>query len=61
VGIKTQCAQDQNKSGKVLRLEMIGKLKVRMRRMVWQQNVHDVIKYSHEEAVIRHLEELLAA
>jgi len=29
--------------------------------MVWQQNVKDVIKYSHEKPVIRRLEKLLAA
>jgi SRSO17 transposase len=61
VGIKTQCAQGQNKSKKVLRLEPVSKLKDRMRRMVWQENVQDVIKYSHEKPVIRRLEKLLAA
>jgi SRSO17 transposase len=61
VGIKTQRAQGQNKSKKVLRLETISKLKDRMLRMVWQENVQDVIKYSHEKPVIRRLEKLLAA
>jgi len=32
-----------------------------MRRTVWQENVQDVIKYSHEKPVIRRLEKLLAA
>jgi SRSO17 transposase len=61
VGIKTYRAQGQNKSKKVLRLEPISKLKDRMRRIVWQENVQDVIKYSHEKPVIRRLEKLLAA
>ena len=60
-GIKTYRAQGQNKSKKVLRLEPISKLKDRMRRIVWQENVQNVIKYSHEKPVIRRLEKLLAA
>jgi SRSO17 transposase len=61
MGLKTQCAQGQNKSKKVLQLETISKLKNRMYRIVWQENVQDVIKYSHEKPVIRRLEKLLAA
>ena len=61
VGIKAYHAQGQNKSKKVMRLEPISKLKDRMRRIVWQENVQDVIKYSHEKPVIRRLEKLLAA
>jgi len=61
LGLKTQGAQGQNKSKKVLRLEPISKLKDRMRRIAWQENVQDVIKYSHEKPVIRRLEKLLAA
>jgi SRSO17 transposase len=61
VGIKAYRAQGHNKSKKVLRLEPMSKLKDRMRRIVWQQNVQDVIKYSHEKPVIRRLEKLLAA
>jgi hypothetical protein len=45
----------------VLRPEPISQLKDRMRRMVWQENVQDVIKHSHEKPVIRRLEEFLAA
>ncbi|MBC8468131.1 MAG: transposase [Planctomycetes bacterium] len=60
-GIKACRAQGQNKSKNVLRLEPISKLKDRMRRIVWQENVQDVIKYSHEKPVIRRLEKLLAA
>ena len=61
VGIKAYRAQGQNKTKKVLRLEPISKLKERMRRIVWQENVQDVIKYSHEKKVIHRLEKLLAA
>ena len=61
VGIKTCRAQGQKKSKKVLRLEPISRLKDRMRRIIWQENVKDVIKYSHEKPVIRRLEKLLAA
>ena len=61
VGIKAHRAQGQNKRKKVLRLEPISKLKDRMRRIVWQENVQDVIKYTHEKPVIRRLEKLLAA
>ena len=60
-GIQACRAQGQNKSKKVLRLEPISKLKDKMRRIVWQENVQDVIKYSHEKPVIRRLEKLLAA
>jgi hypothetical protein len=61
VGIKAYRAQGQNETKKVLRLEPISKLKERMRWVVWQENVQDVIKYSHEKPVIRRLEKLLAA
>jgi SRSO17 transposase len=61
VGIKAYRAQGQNKTKKALRLDPISKLKDRMRRIVWQENVQDVIKYSHEKPVIRRLEKLLAA
>ena len=61
-GIKACRAQGQNKDNKrVLRLEPVSKLKDRMRQMVWQDNVQNVIKYSHEKPVIRRLEKLLAA
>jgi SRSO17 transposase len=61
IGIKTYRAQGQNKSKNVLRLEPISKLKDKMRWIVWQENVQDVIKHSHEKPVIRRLEKLLAA
>ena len=61
MGIKAYRAQGQNKSNKVLRLEPVSQLKERMRRILWQENVKNVIKYSHEKSVIRRLEKLLAA
>ncbi|MDH4203745.1 MAG: hypothetical protein OEV87_12760 [Phycisphaerae bacterium] len=45
----------------MLRLELISKLKDRLRRIVWQENVQDIIKYSYEKPVIRRLEKHLAA
>jgi hypothetical protein len=60
-GIKACRAQGQNKNSKVLRLEPVSRLKDRMRQIIWQENVQDVIKYSHEKPVIRRLEKLLAA
>jgi hypothetical protein len=61
LGIKAYRAQGRNNSEKVLRLEPISQLKDRMRRMVWHENLADVIKCSHEKPVIRRLEKLLAA
>ena len=61
VGIKSCGAQGHNKSKEMLRLEPISKLEQRMRRIVWHENVQDVIKHSHEKPVIRRLEKLLAA
>ena len=45
-GIKACREQGQTKNKKVLRLEPVSKLKDRMRRIVWQENVQDVIRYS---------------
>ena len=59
--IKACGAQGQNKNKNGLRLEPVSKLKDRMRQIVWQENVQDVIKHSHEKPVIRRLEKLLAA
>jgi len=39
----------------------MSQLKARMRQVVWQEAVDDVIKHSHERPVIRRLEKLLAA
>jgi len=60
-GMKTCRAQGEYKNKRVLRLEPVSKLKDHMRQMVWQENVQDVIKHSHEKPVIRRLEKLLAA
>jgi len=62
VGLQAQRAQGQkHNTKKVLRLEPISQLKDRMRRMVWQEAVADVVQHSHEKPVIRRLEKLLAA
>ena len=61
MGIKAYRAQGQNKAKRVLRLEPISKLKESMHRIIWQENLKDVIKYSHEKPVIRRLEKLLVA
>ena len=62
VGLQAQRAQGQNdNTKKVLRLEPISQLKNRMRRIIWQEAIKDVVKHSHEKPVIRRLEKLLAA
>jgi hypothetical protein len=62
VGLKTQRAQGRQKNNeKVLRLPSIQQLKVQMRQMIWQEEIQNVIKTSHEQSVIRRLEKLLAA
>jgi SRSO17 transposase len=62
LGVQTQRAQGHTeKNDRVLRLEPISKLKASMRQMVWQENIKEVVKYSHEKPVIRRLEKLLAA
>ena len=62
VGLNAQRAQGQtNHTKKVLRLEPISQLKDRMRQIIWQEAVKDVVKHSHEKPVIRRLEKLLAA
>ena len=61
MGIKTHAEQGHSNKTKVLSLEPMSKLKQRMRRVIWQESVKDVIKHSHEKPVIRRLEKLLAA
>ena len=61
LGLQAQRAQGHTKKNRVLRLEPISKLKTSLRQMVWQDNIKDVVKYSHEKPVIRRLEKLLAA
>jgi hypothetical protein len=61
MGVKAQRAQGQtHDTKKVLRLEPISQLKDRMRRIIWQEAVEDVVQHSHEKPVIRRLEKLLA-
>jgi hypothetical protein len=45
----------------VLRPEPISKLKESMHQIVWQENVKEVVTYSHEKPVIRSLDKLRAA
>lgn len=61
LALKEHSAQGHNKTKKMLRLPPISQLKTRMRQVVWQEAVEDVVKYSHEKPVIRRLERLLAA
>jgi hypothetical protein len=51
----------QGKKNRVLRLPPISELKARMRQVVWQEAVENVVRHSHEKPVIRRLEQLLAA
>ncbi|HUT56954.1 MAG TPA: transposase [Phycisphaerae bacterium] len=56
-----QDEQGRHKNDKVLRLPPISQLKARMRQIVWQEALEDVVKHSHEKLVLRRLERLLAA
>jgi hypothetical protein len=49
------------KNNRVLRLPPISEIKARMRQVVWQEAVENVVRHSHEKPVIRRLEQLLAA
>jgi len=46
---------------KPLVLPPISQLKARMRQVMWQEAVEDVVKVSHEKTVVRRLEKLMAA
>ena len=62
VGIDSQRAQGyKNDTKDMLSLPPISQLKVRMHQIIWNQEVKNVIKFSHEKSVIRRLEKLLAA
>jgi hypothetical protein len=61
LGLQTQRAQGGQKKTRVLRLPAISQLKAQMRQLVWREAVDDVVKHTHEKAVIRRLEKLLAA
>jgi DDE superfamily endonuclease len=56
-----ESSEKGDKQSKTLRMPAISQLKDRMRQVVWQETVEDVIKKSHERAVIRRLERLRAA
>jgi hypothetical protein len=60
LGLMDQRAQGQHKNHKVLRFASISQLKARMRQVVWQEAVEDVVKHTHEKPVLRRLEKLLA-
>jgi len=60
VGVDSQYAQG-HKTKDMLSVKPISQLKAHMRQIVWQQEVQNVIKCSHEKTVIRRLEKLLAA
>jgi len=62
VGMDAQHAQGRkNKTKDMLSVPPISQLKDRMHQIVWQEEVQNVIKVSHEKSVIRRLEKLLAA
>ena len=62
VGINDQRAQGyKNDTKDMLSLPPISQLKARMHQIVWNQEVQNVIKFSHDKKVIRRLEKLLAA
>jgi hypothetical protein len=61
LALKERGEQGQSKNQKVLRLPAIIQLKSRMRQVIWQETVEDVIKRSCERPAIRRLEKPLAA
>ena len=61
VGLKSQRAQGQKKTKRVLQLPPIRQLKADLQRAVWNETVKNVAKVSHERKVLRRLEKLLAA
>ena len=62
VGIDSQRAQGhKNDTKNMLLLPPISQLKTRMHQIVWNQEVQNVIKVSHDKKVISRLEKLLAA
>ncbi len=54
-------AQGHKNNQKVLRLPPISRLVTRMRQILWQEAVEDVVRHSHEKSVIRRLEKPWAA
>ncbi|MEK6675255.1 MAG: hypothetical protein AABZ47_06320 [Planctomycetota bacterium] len=45
----------------MLRLPPIRQIKAELRQAIWNEAIKNVVKFSHERAVIRRLEKLLAA
>ena len=61
VGLEAQRAQGRKNAKNVLRLPAIRQLKQELRQRIWNEAIQQVVKVSHERAVIRRLEKLLAA
>ena len=62
VGLNDQRAQGhKNDTKNMLSVPPISQLKAQMHQIVWNQEVQNVIKVSHDKKVIRRLEKLLAA
>ena len=61
VGLEAQRAQGRKNAKNVLRLPAIRQLKQELRQGIWNEAIQQVVKVSHERAVIRRLEKLLAA
>ena len=61
LGMDAQRAQGRKKKETLLRLPPIRQLKAKLRQAMWNDAVKAVVKVSHERAVIRRLEKLLAA
>ena len=61
LALNEQYAQGQKQTKQVLSLPPISQLKTKMRQVIWNEAVKDVVKVSHEKPVIRRLEKLLAA
>jgi SRSO17 transposase len=61
LALDEQRAQGKEKTKQVLSIPPISQLKERMRQVVWREAVDEVVKVSHERAVIRRLERLKAA
>ena len=61
LGLEAQRAQGRKDAKNVLRLPPIRQIKQDLRQRIWNEAVKDVVKVSHERAVIRRLEKLLVA
>jgi len=61
LALDEQGAQGHQPTKQVLSLPPISQLKAKMRQVVWNDAVAEVVKVSHEKRVIRRLEKLMAA